>query len=246
MKYSIIVPTYNCMQEIELLLESIQIYKLDKEPELEIIIVDADSDDGTKEVIKAYTFPKLIVEKGITKGKARTRGIQEAEGYIIVNLDSDVQITKGWFSALKDSMEKHQIVAGFSPHPERGFIPRVPIWFKGQDITWAFCNIAHKRGVFGRVGFIRDTELSEDIDFNFRCVKEGYTINYNPRMKVHHFHTQNKKEFIKQAFLYGRCRYQLKKRYPDIFKGQQSPFKNFVRIGFGGLGYIREMVMPSE
>jgi len=240
MKYSIIIPTYNCMKEIDMLLESMKRFDIHKESELEVIIVDADSNDGTKETIKSYSFPKLIVEKGITKGMARTKGVQESEGYIIINLDSDVQITKDWFSALKESMEKNQIIAGYSPHPKRGHIPRVPIWVNGQDITWAFCNIAHKRDIFDRVGFIRDTELSEDIDFNYRCVKEGYIINYNPKMKVYHNHTQNKKEFIKQAFLYGRCRYQINKRYPELKNKQQSILKNFVRVGFGGLGYLYE------
>jgi len=240
MKYSIIVPTLNCRSEIELLLESMLAHNIHKESDLEVIIVDADSDDGTKETIKSHSFPRLIVEKGITKGMARTRGVQKAKGNIIVNLDSDVEITEEWLPALKESMKHNQIVAGYSPHPKRGFIPRASIWIDGQDITFPFCNIAHRKSVFGKVGFIKDTELSEDIDFNYKCVKAGYSIIYNPKMKVLHFHTQNKKEFLKQAFLYGRCRYQINKRFPDL-KKKQFPFvKKLTRFGFAGLGYMYE------
>jgi len=220
-------------------------YGIDKEPETEVLFIDAGSNDGTQEIIDE-SFAKKYMCFGITKGFARSKGAWKAKGNIIINLDSDVELTKDWFKAMKKATNHNQIVAGYSPHPKRGHIPRVPIWINGQDITYPFCNIAHWKNVFAKVGDIRDTELSEDIDFNYRCIKKGFTITYEPKMKVFHNHTQNTKEFIKQSFLYGRCRYQLKKRYPDLLQNQQSSIKNFVRLGFGGLGYIKEMVMPSE
>jgi len=245
-KYSIVVPTLNCDTEVEKLLASMKKENIHKKRDVEVIFIDAASSDLTQEIIYKSNFAKKYVYYGVTKGFARLKGVYKAKGDIIINLDSDVEITKGWFDAVKRATKYNNIVAGYSPHPKRGYIPRVPIWVKGQDVTWPFCNIAHKKSVFEDVGLIRDTELSEDIDFNYRCIKKGYTIAYEPKMKVYHNHTQNKKEFIKQSFLYGRCRYQLKKRYPELLQKQQSSIKNFFRLGFGGLGYIREMVMPSE
>jgi len=241
MKYSIIIPTLNCREEVQRLLDSMMLCKIDKKPETEVIFVDAGSNDGTQEVIDD-SFAKKYLFYGISKGLARSKGIIEAKGKIIINLDSDVEITSSWFDVMKFATEKNDIVAGYSPHPKRGHIPRVPIWVNGQDITWPFCNIAHKKEIFDTVGLIKDTELSEDIDFNYRCVKEGFIISYSPKMKVYHNHTQNKKEFVKQAFLYGRCRYQLKKRYPELLKNQQSIIKNFVRLSFGGFGYLYEAI----
>jgi len=245
MKYSIIIPTLNCKDEVSHLLHSMKQYGIDEIPKTEVIFIDAGSNDGTQELIKE-SFAKLHTCYGITKGFARSKGVKKAEGDIIINLDSDVEITAKWFNEMKASIAHNHIVAGFSPHPKRGHIPRVPIWIDGQDITYPFCNIVHWKHVFEKVGFIRDTELSEDIDFNYRCVKKGFKIVYNPKMKVYHNHTQNTKEFIKQSILYGKCRFQLKKRYPELIQNQQSSIKNFIRLGFGGLGYIKEMLMPSE
>ena len=246
MQYSIVIPTLNCKEETKKLLESMIRFEIHKKPKTEVLFIDAGSNDGTEELIDSFSFAKRYRYYGVSKGFARSKGFCKAKGKVIINLDSDVEITKGWFNAMKKATKHNQIVAGYSPHPKRGHIPRVPIWINGQDITYPFCNIAHWKNVFDKIGEIRDTELSEDIDFNYRCVKKGYTISYEPKMMVYHNHTQNRKEFIKQSFLYGRCRYQLKKRYPEILQKQQSSIKNFFRLGFGGLGYIREMVMPSE
>ena len=242
-KLSIIFPTLNSEKEIPRLLESIEKHSLDKKAE--IIAVDANSDDRTVKILKERGYIKIIgLPRRSTKGKARSEGIKVAKGEIIANLDSDVEILDGWHEALLETMNYADIVAGYSPHPKRGNMPRVQILIDGQDITYPTCNIAHKKEVFEKVGYYKDTELSEDCDFNYRCVKSGYIIQYNPKMKVLHHHTTTKIGFIKQAFIYGRGRWELNKTYHGLRTKHQHgvSIKNWVRLSVGFLGYIYEKI----
>jgi len=241
MKYSIVIPTLNCASELHRLLDSIQLF--DVNSQAEIIVVDGGSRDKTIPIAKKFKTT-LIVNKGVTKGEARNIGIKHSKGDIIINIDSDTILSGEWFPALVRAMKEYKIVAGYSPHPKRGDIPRVPIMIDGQDITWPFCNIAHHKEVFEKVGYIKDTEFSEDIDFNYRCIKAGYIIHYEPQMKLWHNHTINKKAFMKQAFLYGRCRAIINRRYPELTHKHQhgASLRNVIRLGFGGLGYVYEKI----
>lgn len=49
MKLSVIVPVYNEKRTIELILEKVRKVPIDKE----IIVVDGNSEDGTKDILKA-------------------------------------------------------------------------------------------------------------------------------------------------------------------------------------------------
>lgn len=236
---SIVIPTLNCSSELCHLLLSMRVLKLDEMAE--IIVVDAGSTDSTIEVAKHHDFVKLIELGFVSKGRARNEGIKQAKGDIIVNIDSDVDILEGWFEQMLQSMQYTDVVAGFSPDPQGKNLSRVSILIEGQDITFPTCNIAHRKAVFDKVGFFNETQnLAEDIEFNYRCVKAGYLIHYNPWMKLYHYQRQTKTGFAKQAFWNGEARYELNKLHPDMMHSHQhgASLKNILRLGFGAMGYV--------
>ena len=206
----------------------------------EVIFVDAISTDGTKEVLEYYKFPKIIDVGRVSKGKARNEGIKEAKGNVIVNIDSDVQILPGWFEEIARTIDVTGIVAGYSPDSNGKHLLRVSTWFAGQDITYPTCNIAHKRDVFEKVGLFSELQnIPEDCEFNYRCVLEGYSILYNPKMKLHHNQRQSTKGFLKQAYWNGEARYEINKLHPELKHCHQhgANAKNMMRLGFGFLGF---------
>jgi len=70
---SIIVPVLNMAKTIRALMESLM--KLDyDEDKLEIIVVDGDSNDGTKEIIEEYPV-RLVQQEGKGLNAARNTGI---------------------------------------------------------------------------------------------------------------------------------------------------------------------------
>ncbi|OGM03144.1 hypothetical protein A3K72_00425, partial [Candidatus Woesearchaeota archaeon RBG_13_36_6] len=98
MKVSIIIPTYNRKEVLELVLKSLAYQSYDPK-KYEVIVVDDGGNDGTDEMVK-----KMIKEvpyelryywqerKGFRAGQARNLGVKHSKGEMIIFLDSDVVV----------------------------------------------------------------------------------------------------------------------------------------------------------
>ena len=238
MKISVITTTKSKTENIVKLAQSLYPFynKLH-----EFIIVDAGTPDIRDITLNSFKFPKIVDGIGSTRGGGKNIGIKEATGDIIVFLDDDVEVTEDWLSELIKSLKRSDAVAGWSPNPDSKNLPRVSIDVEGQDITFPSCNIAYKKEVVDKVGFFDEEMITaEDVDFNYRCIQNGFTIMYNPKMKVFHYHRSTIKGFAKQAFWNGYGRKQLNKKHPELKKLHQHgiKLKSLSRLGFGMLGYV--------
>lgn len=88
---SIIVPTFNKLSRLKLMISSLenQTYK----GEIEIIIVNNGSNDGTAEYLEQLKLPyrlKRIATKQTGRSEARNAGIKLAEGALLIFVDDDV------------------------------------------------------------------------------------------------------------------------------------------------------------
>lgn len=85
-KVSVIIPTYNREKFLKEAIESVlnQTYK-----DLELIVIDDGSEDGTSQLMKTYSqiVYKTIPHSGVSR--ARNEGIRWAQGEYIAFLDSD-------------------------------------------------------------------------------------------------------------------------------------------------------------
>jgi glycosyltransferase involved in cell wall biosynthesis len=83
---SVVIPTLN---EAGNILETVTTINKELTYPKEIIIVDGNSTDGTKEIVKDTNFCKLIVEPRRGYGLALRTGIKHAKGDVIVMVDGD-------------------------------------------------------------------------------------------------------------------------------------------------------------
>ena len=102
MKASIIIATYN---RANLLCETIESIVSNCSAEgIEVIIVNNNSTDDTQNVAdkfcREYNFIKTVFEKKQGLSHARNKGIDLAQGDILIFLDDDIEIHKGWLDAL--------------------------------------------------------------------------------------------------------------------------------------------------
>ena len=107
-KVSVVITTLNCEKDIAVLLESM--VKNNLGGKAEIITVDAGSTDNTCEVIKRYSFVKLISAPGTLRGAGRNIGIKESKGEFIAFLDGDTEITASWYDELLGSIKMFDVV----------------------------------------------------------------------------------------------------------------------------------------
>jgi glycosyltransferase involved in cell wall biosynthesis len=105
MKYSFIIPTYNNKVLLKNTLESYN-YLSGKSQDYQVVVVDDGSSDGTYEYIKGinrkYDLKYLYLERCADSCRARTRnyGWRNAQGEIIVFIDSDIIIKRDYLTEL--------------------------------------------------------------------------------------------------------------------------------------------------
>lgn len=101
---SVVIPTLNeagNILEVLITIEKELVYPK------EIIVVDGDSTDGTKEIVKDASFCRLIVEPRRGYGLALRTGIKHAKGDIVVMVDGDGTYEVKHINRLLDSLIKN-------------------------------------------------------------------------------------------------------------------------------------------
>ncbi len=106
-KYSIIIPTYNCFHFLAECLGNVRRYS---EKNTEIIIVNNGSTDSTNEYLEKTKdiYTVINLDKNYGFAKAVNEGIKIAKGKWIVLLNNDVLVTKGWLKKLKQGCKTYQ------------------------------------------------------------------------------------------------------------------------------------------
>lgn len=112
MDASIIVCTYNRAESLRDTLNSLRSLKVSPSRQWEVIVVDNNSKDRTREVVEEIQreWPLLSYEFEPEQGlsHARNHGIGCARGKVILFTDDDVLPEPDWLGATLTGMEKHQ------------------------------------------------------------------------------------------------------------------------------------------
>ena len=124
---SVIIPVYNIEKYLSRCLESVvnQTYS-----ELEILLIEDGSTDGTVDICKSYVAKdsrvRIIDNPGQSVGSARNLGVQSARGSYILMVDSDDYIRKDMIEILYSSLV------------ESGADMAVGDFIRGTEMQYAF------------------------------------------------------------------------------------------------------------
>ena len=258
-KVSIIIPTHNSEKTIGECLDSLMQIELQN---FEIIILD-DSTDRTEKIIRQYEKVKLI-KCDKPAGAKRNYGAAISKGDILVFIDDDVIVTKGWLPNLINDLDGQIVEVGgpnLTPPNDpflakcAGYVLASPLGSGGirYGNAWrekAFvnhnptCNIAVLKSVYQKIGgFREDFWPSEDVEFDSRLIKKGYKILYEPNAIVYHRRKDTIKRFFWQIFNYGKNRVLLRKIDKDMV-GTIHYMPSLVVITFVlllGLGFVHKI-----
>ena len=212
---SIIVPTYNAEKNIATLIESL--LQLDYPKELlEIIIVDNNSTDRTKEVVNRYSV-KLLEENTIQSSyAARNRGIRNAKNEIIAFTDSDCVATPQWVKegVMTLASESADLVGGRVEfiYSERktaaelyDSITNMQIRLNIKDRNVAkTANLFVISSLFDKTGFFPDwVKSGGDVQWTANATKNGYSLVYAVEAVVKH-PARSLKALLKKQYRVGR------------------------------------------
>lgn len=204
---SIIIPNYNGKKLLERNLP--KVIETVKNENVEIIVVDDASSDGSLDLVKK-NFPNIVViEKNINRGFSSTinSGVEEASGDIVFLLNHDVYPSKNFLSPITSHFKNSQVFAVGCLQKSREGRKTV---LRGRGIgSFQKGFLVHKRGrvdkkntlwVSGGAGAFRKSIWNklggldeiynpfywEDIDLSYRAVKAGYKIIFEPKSVVVH------------------------------------------------------------
>lgn len=214
MLISIIIPNWNGKELLKVCLASLkeQTYK-----DIEVIIVDNGSIDGSTQYIKKY-FPEfecIELPKNVGFAPAVNIGIKKAKGEYIVLINNDTEVDKNCIRYL---------VKAAKAYPEVGFVAAKMLNFYNRNIIdsagdyidvvghanniglgekdglnfetpkYVFLGTGggslFKREIFKKVGFFDEDYFAyfEDVDLCFRAQLQGFKGWYEPKAVIYHIH----------------------------------------------------------
>jgi len=179
--------------------------------EVEIVVVDSGSTDGSLGVARARAaLVHELPAHAFSHGASRNLGASRARGELLVFLSQDaVPVDDRWLSRLRAAFDRQPELAGVygrqlandgATPPEQYFLgflygatPRTQragtLHQLSMDTTlFSNVNSAIPRGIWERFPFAQDIVMSEDQEWSRRVLLEGYTIAYEPAAAVRHSH----------------------------------------------------------
>jgi GT2 family glycosyltransferase len=170
----------------------------------EILVIDNGPDSQTERTVSSFEgrLPVRYVAEGKRGyGRARNRGLTEAQGDFIYFLDDDCVPQPDWAEVLQGVLESGMadLVGGSRSPGQPGFAARLeylstdgpvlsPLLEPGPARHLSTSNLAMRREVVEKVGqFDATLVMCEDRDFTTRARIRGFRLYYEPRARVTHF-----------------------------------------------------------
>jgi glycosyltransferase involved in cell wall biosynthesis len=204
MKFSIVTPSFNSIHTVRETLESVarQDY-----PDLEHIVMDGGSTDGTLDVVRQFPNVHWESEKDEGHYHAMNKGVIKATGDIIAILNSDDCYRPGALSIVAKAFKEHPDWDGLFGDlvyvDERGneIYRREEAVFDYDVLRYGLCYVIHptlfvRKAVHDRLGLYRHKDYYNSCDFEFilRLGRAKCRIGHVPELLVnyrYHEHGQS-------------------------------------------------------
>lgn len=246
-KISIIIPAYNCEKTIGRCLQAALTAagNFRNTPSLrangrqvEIIVVDDGSTDGTKSEVLKYPTVKYFYQDNSGPAGARNRGAAEAAGDILFFTDSDCLPGGDWLELMVPHFYKPGVAAVAGSYgianPEKRLsrcihgeilfrhkmMPEYPRYFGSF-------NFAVLKSVFTDVGgFDRGyrTASGEDNDLSYKISSDNRKIYFARDALVAHYHTASLGKYLSEQYRHGFWRVRMYRDHPQMTGGDGYTF----------------------
>ena len=246
---SVIVPTFNRRQTLQVCLLSLAHQTLSDE-EWEVIVVDDGSTDGTDSFLRDVEFPirhlQYLRQENSGAGAARRRGVETAQGKLLVFLNDDTvactRLLEEHLATHKKNPRSKVAVLGSFYASEDCNRSALSLWL--QRSTFLFpqnamkagdlhdcgyfitCNLSISREAVQKAGsFDASLRVGEDTELGARLARLGYRVHYHPKaVAIHEHPVFTTGDLIRRARIYGPASLYLYRKHPELLRVGSSPF----------------------
>jgi glycosyltransferase involved in cell wall biosynthesis len=232
--YSVIVPSFNRLDEIKELIPTVEMQDFDKN-KFELIIVDDGSTDDTVAFLEEYQIKSNIkfnyqMQKNQGPGAARNNGMESARGDFFIFIDSDCTVPVHWLSEIDILLSESKADAfggpdsyrdDFSPvlkainYSMTSFITTGGLrGKKGKKLAKFYprsFNMGLSRKLWEKIGGFGNLRHGQDIEFSNRIIKSQANVAYIDKAFVYHKRRTNFRRFYRQVYNWGVARINLYK-----------------------------------
>ncbi|MEW6716293.1 MAG: glycosyltransferase family 2 protein [Chloroflexota bacterium] len=243
---SVIVPCYNEVRTIPLLLDSLfsQTYPREK---MEVVIADGGSTDGTREEIARFTrahpeFNLRVLDNPLRRIPAGlNRALGAARGEIIIRMDAHAVPQSDYVARCVQILEEGRgdnvggvfeirpggegwiarAIAAAASHPLGVGDARYRLGGRAQFVDTVPFG-AYRRSLIEKVGLFDESLLTnEDYEFNVRVRKAGGRIWFDPSIRTVYFARASLTALALQYGRYGYWKAKMLLRYPKTIRWRQ-------------------------
>jgi glycosyltransferase involved in cell wall biosynthesis len=237
---TVVVPALDAAGTIEQQLRALQ--RSSRADDLEVIVADNGSRDGTPSVVEAFAaeWPRVrVVDASTVPGAAHARnvGVDASESELVLLCDADDVVDREWAAGLLDGLQRADLVAGstvawradtHAAPPEDDATPAGP-GFGGLGFLPVVIGSSFgvRRAVWQAVGGLdEDLVCGEDFDFAFRVQLAGYRYASRPDAFVHYRMPTSIRAAMRKYYAYGRCAPHLYRK----FRAQGMPRRSLLDV----------------
>lgn len=174
--FSILVPTLN----ERAWLPSLLAWSDRNDTEVEVLICDGGSDDGT--VVYAQEAGLTVIDCPVGRGQQLAAGVAASSGDILLFLHADTRLQTGSLSVIRHALVDPQVIGGnfrLLFDGETGFATWLTgfyAWLRARGIYYGDSAMFIRRSGLDEIGGISAISLMEDFDLNRRMEKKGRTV----------------------------------------------------------------------
>lgn len=186
MRFSVITPSFRSSRWLKLCIASVA----DQGVDLEHIVQDAGSDDGTLDWLPQDHRVKAFVEKDNGMYDAVNRGLKKSSGQILSYLNCDEQYLPGALDAVGKFFQQNPSVeivfadaiivdpqGNFLCH-RKSLLPLKPHSMVSNNLSILTCATFFRRSVIEKRGLFFNSKLRDlgDADWVIRCVEQNVSM----------------------------------------------------------------------